>query len=71
MRDPETSRDIVEGDPADQEVDQKDQQNSALSRDKNKTQAPKPGRTGLPRQAGTPEMKPGRTTSGRDTSGGK
>lgn len=70
-RDPETSRDIVEGDDSDQDVDQKDQQTSAISRDKNQTKSPKPGRTGLPRQAGTPEMKPGRTTSGRDTSGGK
>jgi len=63
-RDADSARPWVIGKPDDEEED-------AAGNDANQPKPPKPGRTGLPRQSKTPEVGPGRKSSGRDVSGGR
>lgn len=69
MRDAETGRGWVIGEPdPDAEDDAGEDEDSV---DANQPKKPKPGRTGLPRQKGTPTVSPGKKSSGRDVSGSR
>lgn len=64
-RDADSSRGWVIGEPDEDE----ESNNGSPGNDANQPKKPKPGRTGLPRQSGTPKIKP-KKSGGRDVSGG-
>jgi len=65
IRDADTSRGWVIGEPTDDE--EEDPNDDSV--DTGQAKKPKPSRTGLPRQKGTPTVSPGKRSSGRDNSG--